>query len=267
MNQHQPVTLGRSLTALDLGWLSLRETLHEAGFRLPFHSHENATINFLLDGSFEESLGRQTHDVDVPKSLVVAKPAGEPHANRYGRAGARCLLLEVRGGSRAAFAIARPSVFSHDVALAAASGLLRELKHPDGATPLAVEGIFFEVASCLDTERPVAGARPAWLDRAITLISDRALEPVRISDLAREAGVHPVHLAREFRRRLRTSPGELMRTRRLAWARDALGRRDLSLAEIAAAAGLSDQSHLTRLFRARYGLSPGTYRSRTFRRN
>lgn len=267
----KPVTLGRSLAALDLGWLSLRETLHEPRFRLAFHSHENATVNFLLEGGFEEDLGRTTHDVDLDRPLVVAKPGGEPHANRYGSKGARCLLLEVRKGSSGsssssgAVAFDRPAVFTHRVALAAARGLLHELRRADGATPLAVEGIFFEIVSCLDGERPVRGPRPAWLDRAVALISDRALEPIRIGDVAREAGVHPVHLAREFRRRLRTSPGELMRTRRLAWARDALSRRGLSLAEIAAAAGLSDQSHMTRLFRARYGISPGAYRRRVVR--
>jgi AraC-like DNA-binding protein len=36
----------------------------------------------------------------------------------------------------------------------------------------------------------------------------------------------------------------------------------MHLAEIAIAAGFSDQSHLTREFQRRFGMSPGTWRGR-----
>jgi AraC-like DNA-binding protein len=46
--------------------------------------------------------------------------------------------------------------------------------------------------------------------------------------------------------------------RRLDRAR-ALIRAGVSLAEVAAASGFADQSHLTRQFRRAYGLSPGRW--------
>lgn len=196
---------------------------------------------------------------------MIGKPPGEPHANAYGAAGARCLLVELKGepsfGLPALFT--EPVVFESELATAASLGLERELRLADPATPLVAEGIFFELMASLEIPSRLSSARPGWLDRAIALIEDRLFEPLSVAEIAREAGVHPVHLAREFRRHLHLSPGELVRLQRLAWARDRLRRSSLPVAAIAAAAGFSDQSHLTRRFRARYGISPSVYRRRT----
>jgi len=265
MGSYEPVTLGTSLATLDLGWASLRETRHDPGFRIAPHSHENATVNFLLEGAFEESLAGT--DWDVRPSLVVGKPPGEAHANRYGSRGARCLLVEIAAvpefsGPGAAL-FERPLVFESELAAAAGRGLARELHLADPATPLVAEGILLELFASIDAESARETTPPSWLARSIAFIEDRLFEPLRIAEIAREAGVHPVHLAREFRRHLALSPGELVRLHRLAWARDRLRRSSLTVASIAAAAGFADQSHLTRLFRARYGISPAVYRRRT----
>ena len=57
------------------------------------HGHAWANLNFVLRGSLCEAFGRSAADCG-PASVVV-KPPGESHANRYGEAGARCLVLEV----------------------------------------------------------------------------------------------------------------------------------------------------------------------------
>ena len=74
------------------------------------------------------------------------------------------------------------------------------------------------------------------------------------------AGVHPVHLARTFRREYGVTVGEYARALRLDWAQALLSDPDLSLAEVAAGAGFADQSHFTRAFRAYAGVTPGRYR-------
>ncbi|WP_323183165.1 helix-turn-helix domain-containing protein [Paraburkholderia sp. CNPSo 3076] len=52
-----------------------------------------------------------------------------------------------------------------------------------------------------------------------------------------------------------------MRQLRLDFACTELTRGRLSLAAIAEAAGFADQSHFTRVFRRRMGLTPGAYRA------
>ena len=69
-------------------------------------------------------------------------------------------------------------------------------------------------------------------------------------------------LNRYMRQSLGLSAYGFVVERRLGRARNLLGAQGLALKEVAAAAGFSDQAHMTRMFRARLGVTPGEYRSR-----
>src|ERR687898_58335 len=81
-----------------------------------------------------------------------------------------------------------------------------------------------------------------------------------LSSLARAVGVHPVTLARAFRQAFGCTVGEYVRQLRIERAAHQLAGTELSLAEIALAAGFSDQSHFSNMFRERTGLSPSKFR-------
>ncbi len=68
-------------------------------------------------------------------------------------------------------------------------------------------------------------------------------------DLARDAGVHPVHLARAFRKAEKLTPGEYLQRLRVRAACHRLRERDYSLAAIAMECGFADQSHFARVFK------------------
>jgi AraC-like DNA-binding protein len=72
------------------------------------------------------------------------------------------------------------------------------------------------------------------------------------------SGLDRFALARHFRTVYGTSPHRFQVGRRLARAQALIaGGRPLS--EVAAATGFADQSHLTRHFSARFGLTPGRW--------
>ena len=73
------------------------------------------------------------------------------------------------------------------------------------------------------------------------------------------AGLSRFHLIRVFQRRYGLTPFAYQRTRRIEKARAVL-RTGSAIADVAAAAGFSDQSHLGRSFRAVMGSTPGEYR-------
>jgi AraC family transcriptional regulator len=79
------------------------------------------------------------------------------------------------------------------------------------------------------------------------------------SRVARDAGLSAPHAAREFRRHTGRGIGEHVRRLRLAHARTLLAGSE-PVATIAARAGFCDQSHLTRCFRAAFGVTPEHYR-------
>jgi AraC-like DNA-binding protein len=81
-----------------------------------------------------------------------------------------------------------------------------------------------------------------------------------LARLARAGGVSRFQVIRDFHRTAAMTPGQYLRDRRIR-AVSRLMRTDMPLAEIAAATGFADQSHLTRMFKAIKGLSPGAWRS------
>ncbi len=83
---------------------------------------------------------------------------------------------------------------------------------------------------------------------------------ISLGGLAREVGVHPVTLARAFRRTYGCSIGEYVRRLRIVGAARRLEASDQSLAEIAMAAGFADQSHFSNVFKRQTGLSPSAFR-------
>jgi AraC family transcriptional regulator len=173
----------------------------------------------------------------------------------------------VRSYDRHARAFAHvPRRLGHVRAVAATAigrRIVAELHAADDCWPLAAEGLVLELLA-LAGRAGAAGAerRPAWLQDVREQLHERAPAAASLSALARDAGVHPAHLARSFRRAFGVTVGDYARTLRLEWATTRLADEDTSLAEVAAGAGFADQSHFTRAFRRHTGVTPGRYRAR-----
>ena len=84
-------------------------------------------------------------------------------------------------------------------------------------------------------------------------------ENIGLSDLARETGTDRFTLTRCFKREFHLSPHAWLIQLRLANARSMLARGEQP-ADVAAALGFADQSHLGRWFQRAYRLSPAHYR-------
>ena len=80
-----------------------------------------------------------------------------------------------------------------------------------------------------------------------------------VQQLAAEASVHPVYLARIFRRYFGMSVVEYIKSVRLAQSIDLMVDRPGSLGLVATSSGFSDQAHWCRVFKARTGLTPRTF--------
>lgn len=243
--------------------LEVTEARFSAGAVLDRHVHERPIVCVMLEGSFDHVGDRRTHD--CTPGTVVIEPAGDPHGNRIQRGGARVLVVEPEprdelmrslGG-----ALERGAYFRNPGIVARARELARELLARDTAAPLALEAGALELlAITARLEVQARGVEPAWLRRAREMIEDRFREPLRLTDLAREAGVHPAHLSRVFRQRYRESIAARVRRLRTEWAAERLVDSDDPISAIALAAGFADQSHMTRALRARTGMTPARYR-------
>ncbi|MDJ0893853.1 MAG: AraC family transcriptional regulator [Alphaproteobacteria bacterium] len=94
--------------------------------------------------------------------------------------------------------------------------------------------------------------------RARELIADRLNENVSLDELSAVAGLSPYHLIRVFKRAVGLTPFAYQTQSRIDQARDML-RRGLAPANVARRCGFYDQSHFSRTFKGRVGVSPGQY--------
>lgn len=252
--------------SLDLvGGFVVSETVHRKGQMLARHAHERTSINFVLEGSYAETFRGTSHSYQ-PDTMVI-KPAGEAHANHFREVGARCLLIELTpartASLQACFDSARaPSSRVTPALKPVALRIIRELRAPDVFSRLAVEAHILEllVETARAYERTDAGSAPRWLREVVTRLRDDNALP-QLSDLAVEAGVHPAHLTRAFRKHFHTTPGDYARRARLARAIALLTSTNRPIGEIALQAGFFDQSHFTRCVRQATGMSPGELRN------
>lgn len=153
----------------------------------------------------------------------------------------------------------------------AIAGLLELHLYPDGTegwcitekTPVAdpsgaVTGL---VGTSRDLHAPAAGrASLAGVAAAVETIRRTCAEPLRVEDLAAEAGLSVYQLTRRVRAVFGLSPAQLIIQTRVDAARRLLAEGDAPLAEVALACGYCDQSAFTRQFHACAGLTPAQYR-------
>jgi len=85
-------------------------------------------------------------------------------------------------------------------------------------------------------------------------------QSVSIAELAALSGISHFQLLRTFRRETGTTPHAYLIHKRVSAARRLLAR-GIMPAQAAAAAGFSDQSHLTRAFLRQFGVTPARYRA------
>jgi len=113
------------------------------------------------------------------------------------------------------------------------------------------------------------GSARTWLDPGMLAVRDYLHEhmaaDVGLDELARFSGADRFRLTRQFTRTFGLSPHAYLVRLRLRTARRLLAS-GASAAQVAAAVGFSDQSHLGRWFQRAYRLSPAGYQrsARTF---
>lgn len=249
-------TVERQLTGVRLAHLAATNRADH----VDEHSHDDAHFVLATHGRYiTTAAGPETEG-----PVLVYNPPGVVHRDRFVDGGGHFLAVSFapadwralteagRGAAIDALRLTGP------VARKAALRLTRSLLTRD-AEPLSLEGLSLELAAQALAPSPDSDKRPSWLDQAETYLADAFDQPIGVADLARAAGVHPVHLARGYRRWLGAAPGDRLRARRLERAADLLMRGRASIGEIALASGFCDQSHLNRQFVRAYGVTPGEF--------
>lgn len=231
------------------------------------HRHDDAHFVLVLSGVYISSALHAPPR--APSPTLVFNPAGTTHRDRFvdGKGSFMTVSLDpalLSGAEELRAAQECATVLRSTACAAAAFRIAREIDR--GGDVAMLEANAWEMLAGLHRAAPTSPpALPAWAHQAYEAVMDLATDThLRIADVAAALGVHPVHLARVFRQAWGCSPGDLLRWRRIEQASGLLGRPELCMAEVALTVGFADQSHMTRAFRARYGMTPSTYRRQMF---
>ncbi|HWD06636.1 MAG TPA: AraC family transcriptional regulator [Amycolatopsis sp.] len=224
----------------------------------PVHMHDTWTLLIVDDGAIRYDLDRHHHG-----ALGTAVTLLPPNVAHDGRAATRhgfrkrvlYLDADVLGEDLIGAAVDRPSLpdpllrtrihqlhealaepFEAEARLALVAERLRaHLGRPPAAVPL--RGLADDLRDLLDAHLPAS----------LTLAEASAV-----------LGAHPVHLVRAFGRRFGLPPHRYVTGRRVDHARRLL-LEGTPPAAVAAAAGFTDQAHLTRHFRRYLDTTPARF--------
>lgn len=242
----------------------MTETRYRPNTRLSFHMHQQGCFGFILQGEYLEVF-RPLEFVCGPRTIVFRPPLIE-HRNSIGEQGARALFLEVSDRwlnhvREYSPILGQPSLLQSGNIDTLAAALCRQWTASPRGAQLAVEGLLYEIAAelCRQEAKP-SECRPKWLDNVLELMRAKFNEPLRLPDIAREVGYHPVHVARVFRRHYGMTIVDFIRRLRVDFSRERLSHSDMPLVDIGLSAGFPSQAYFSTTFKRETGLTPGQYR-------
>ncbi|MCV3240429.1 AraC family transcriptional regulator [Mesorhizobium sp. ZC-5] len=232
------------------------------------HTHENFGIGVIHRGAQKSLSGRGM--VEAGAGDVITVNPGEVHdgapIGNAGRAWRMLYLdpaliaaasLDISDGKTAEFEFSLPVI--RDAGVAAGFARLFGALTADRATEAGQEeALLLLLARVVGGQGGGGRAVPQAVSRARMLIDDDPAAPLTLADLARESGLSRFQMVRAFAKATGLTPHAYLVQRRIDTARRLIAG-GATLAEAALASGFADQSHMTRTFVRKYGVSPGVY--------
>ena len=247
---------------LELNGIGFSHVFYPPNLRILRHAHERAHIGFLVRGAALEDVEGGVFTKHA--GSIVVKYPGCPHTHEFGPDGVEAVVLDFDNvwferWSQLAAVLKQSSQIYHFGWATLFHRIRSELIQPDSLTELSLEGAVFELMAGLG--RLEFDVRPNWLKKARNLLQDSYAQHLTLGTVSLEVGVHPVHLARTFRRQFGCSIGEYVRQVRVERAKSLLTSTNQTLAGIAQQVGFADEPHFSRTFKRQMGMTPGKFRN------
>lgn len=245
----------------------------------PWHAHEELSLGLVVDGAIHLRT-RSRQGVAKSGSFVLINTE-EVHQGTPAAAGGWCCrtihilprvirstaeelksftpvpAIAFRGPTFEDADLARDLLELHRASETASSSLERQSRIASLIGRLLSRHAHPRIPEPAKLQEPIAVCRArAYLDENLS-------DKVRLDELAVAAGLTPFRLLRAFQRSLGLTPHMYQMQARVR-AAHAMLRRRVELADVAAATGFADQSHLTRIYKSIMGATPGQYRAAAF---
>ena len=135
---------------------------------------------------------------------------------------------------------------------------------PEGISDPRIQHFSVHSTNRADETGPMAyfrgGLPPRVVRRLREHIDSNIDQRISVEALAKLANLSICYFVRAFKQSVGVTPHDYLIRRRVKRTMELLSDTDMSLSEIALAAGFADQSHCARRFRQHVGMSPRDYR-------
>ena len=233
----------------------------------PRHTHDQFGLGVIHQGAHRSLSGRGV--VEAGTGDVITVNPGEVHDGApigdHGRswrilyfdpAIIATVVDDMSDGRTQDFEFQDP-VMAGETLVGRFGALFRAMTREGASADLMREEMVFILIAAL-RQRERGATVPDAIALARDMIDADPSHPLTLADLAREAGLSKFQLIRAFCKATGLTPHAYLMQRRIALARRLIADRT-PLAEAAFAAGFADQSHMTRVFTRKYGVSPRLY--------
>jgi LacI family transcriptional regulator len=149
-------------------------------------------------------------------------------------------------------------VLDYELAGYRVAAILEEMMHRGAPRPRRVLVKPDRIAARASTHSPYAD--DAHVAAALELIHRYAARPIGIDEIVQRLPISRRSLELRFRKAVGRGPHDELQRVRLSRAQELLAETDLSIPDIAAAAGYSSASYLAQVFQRRVGRSPAQFR-------
>lgn len=230
-----------------------------AGTAIPEHAHDWPVLSLFVLGSYRNQ--------SVLGETVVSRPSAmfyracEPHSTVTGTLGLEQIDLELDPSWLGLSNQDWSPVVNWDGGSAGlrARELAKLWSDPASCETNLRRSTREFLIQCFQSPRT---RQPSWLKEALRMIDDTPV--VTASEIAGKLNMHPGWFAEAYRSAMGEGVGETIRRRRVEQARHMLMSSTEPQAQVAAAVGFCDQSHMIRAFQAVLGRTPNAVRREQF---
>lgn len=230
----------------------MRVTLasYDEGYYMAPHTHDFTAISLILKGGFEESTDGGVNQVCRAKTLI--KPADTLHSDKYDDScSIMCVYLkDISQIKRNNQAILKEWTGLYGVNWSSFQPYFSKVSMDEKRT------ILNEFIGHIQSAKTEKDKAPDWVYHLKYFLDAHFNERIQTSELADRYGVHPVYLARVFRKYFGMSIKDYLKSMRIRNAIASISENGHSLTQIAFDNGFADQSHFIRSFRQETGTTP-----------
>lgn len=131
----------------------------------------------------------------------------------------------------------------------------------DPAKEWTVCGLMYQLFAMLAQTQNRPSADKSYLSQAVSFIESNYTQSLQVSSIADMLGLSRSYFCRVFKQQMGMSPQDYIVAYRLEQAEKLLTTTNLSQKEIARQVGYPDVYTFSRMFKRRYGIAPGQFRT------